>query len=162
MTHDSPQVGFNPLALLGAAIFPGLGHALGGDIKRGLCVAAGVLGLFVGGIAIGGIDVIDSKEDRVWFYGQSLVGPLAFGVDYLHQSQFKVRETTSGIVRSAYPHEGRDPITRAPIQGGTPPNRKSIGKMNEIGTLFATIAGMMNVIALIDAGFPTRAKPKSK
>jgi hypothetical protein len=28
--------------------------------------------------------------------------------------------------------------------------------MNEIGTLYSTIAGMLNLIAIIDAGFPSR------
>ncbi|GJQ29369.1 MAG: hypothetical protein HBSAPP03_12530 [Phycisphaerae bacterium] len=160
MPTPPPPSGFQPLALLGAAIFPGLGHVLGKDPKRGACVALGVLGLFFGGILIGGIDVIDSKEDRVWFYGQALVGPVAFGVDYLHQSRFKVH-APGGVVRSAYPTEGRDPTTGAPVVGGRPPNTKSIGKMNEIGTLFATIAGMMNLIAVIDAGFPVSRTRKT-
>ncbi|CAG0964666.1 hypothetical protein PHYC_00918 [Phycisphaerales bacterium] len=144
---------FQPLPFIGAFVFPGLGHAMRGDRRRGVCVGIGVLGLFLGGIFIGGIDVIDSREDRVWFYGQVLVGPLAFGVDYAHQHHFKVIDPTTRLPRSAFPGEGRDPATGVPVPG-TPPNRKSIGKMNEIGTLFATIAGMMNLIAAIDAGFP--------
>jgi hypothetical protein len=114
----------------------------------------GTCGLFVGGILVGGIDVIDRQEDGVWFIGQALVGPVAFGVDYYHQNHLKVRE--SGRLRSAYPNEGRDPISAAPIPGGTPPNRKSVGKANELGTLFCAVAGMMNLIAVLDAGFPTR------
>lgn len=151
---------FKPLALVAAALFPGLGQAVAGDIKRGACVALGILGLFFGGLFIGGIDVVDAKEDRVWFYGQALVGPLAFGVDYVHQSRFKVREPGTGVVRSAYPTEGRNPRTAEPVAGGSPPNTKSIGKMNEIGTLFATIAGMLNVIAMIDAALPGREPKK--
>jgi hypothetical protein len=40
--------------------------------------------------------------------------------------------------------------------GGEPPARKSVAKMNEIGTLFSTIAGMVNLIVVIDAGWPGR------
>jgi hypothetical protein len=32
-----------------------------------------------------------------------------------------------------------------------PPNVKSLGRVNELGTLFCTIAGMLNLIAVIDA-----------
>lgn len=152
--HDATPA-FRPLPFLGALVFPGLGHALAKERGRGLCVAVGVLGLFFGGIFIGGIDVIDSREDKVWFYGQALVGPMAFGVDAIHQKQFKVTDPATRLTRSAYPSEGRSADGK-PVPGGRPPNLKSIGKMNEIGTLFATIAGMMNLIAAIDAGFPPR------
>jgi len=126
-----------------------------GERTRGLLVSLGVLWLFFGGMLVGGIDVIDSREDRIWFVGQALVGPIAFGVDYAHQNYFKVRDPKSGEFRSAYPGEGRDPKTGIAVAGGSPPNRKSIAKINELGTLFATIAGMLNLIAMIDAAFPT-------
>ncbi|MDX2131853.1 MAG: DUF6677 family protein [Planctomycetota bacterium] len=158
--HPAPA--FRPVGLVGAIILPGLGHVLVGERPRGLCIGAGILALFFGGIFIGGIDVIDSREDPVWFYGQALVGPLAVGVDQLHQHHFKVIDPVSGVLRSAYPSEGRDPATRDATPNGTPPNRKSIGKMNEIGTLFATIAGFINLIAIIDAAVPgPRARPAS-
>lgn len=70
-------------------ILPGLGHVVRGEPKRAICAAIGVLGMFFGGILIGGIDVIDSKEDKWWFYGQAFVGPLAFGADWYHQNQLK-------------------------------------------------------------------------
>src|SRR5262245_3543709 len=119
---------FRPLSLVSAAILPGLGHIVAGDIKRGVLAGAGVLGLFFGGMRIGGIDSIDSKEDQVWFIGQALVGPLAFGVDYLHQNHFKVIvDSPAHERRSALPDEGRDPKTGKAVKGGTPPNRKSVG-----------------------------------
>jgi hypothetical protein len=33
---------------------------------------------------------------------------------------------------------------------------RSLGRMNELGTLFTTIAGMLNLIVIIDAAFHTR------
>lgn len=166
MSEHSHTADFHPLAALMAFVFPGAGHFLLGHRDRALCIAVGILGLFAGGILIGGIDVIDRKEDTIWFAGQACVGPIAFGVDYLHQTQFKLHENRSvrlpnGTVaqtttlRSARPDEGRDSQGN-PVPGGTPPNRKSIGKVNELGTLFATIAGMINLIAIIDAAWPSR------
>jgi hypothetical protein len=103
---------------------------------------------------IGGIDVIDSHEDRIWFFGQALVGPIAFGVDRLHQYHFKGIDPDTGARRSVNPDEWRDPKTgriqpAGPGQG--PPNIKSLGKMNELGTLYCAIAGMLNLIAILDA-----------
>jgi len=135
----------------------------------------GVLGLFLGGIFIGGIDVVDSKEDRIWFFGQALVGPAAFGVDALHQNRFKAYgflPATPGragvwVSRSGYPNESRvwsDANSRfewVEIPEGVssvagPPSTKSIAKMNELGTLYATLAGMLNFIIILDALMPGR------
>lgn len=164
---EHPNTGdFHPLAALLAFLFPGAGHFVLGERERAVWIAAGILGLFGGGILIGGIDVIDRKEDTVWFAGQACVGPIAFGVDYLHQARFKVHDNQTlrlqngqtvqrSTLRSARPNEGRDPQGN-PIPNATPPSRKSIGKVNELGTLFATIAGMINLIAIIDAAWPSR------
>lgn len=160
-----PADGFNPVAGIAAILFPGAGHVIRGQTERGIKIASGILGLFLGGILIGGIDVIDSKEDRVWFYGKALVGPIAFGVDFVHQNYFKVRLIVHDPRgqkiedrRSAGPDEGRDERGN-PTPGGTPPNIKSLSKVNELGTLFATVAGMLNVIVIVDAAFPTRRRP---
>ncbi len=154
--HDTPT--FRPLALLAATVLPGLGHVVSGEARRGILAGAGVLGLFFGGILIGGVDVIDAREDTAWFAGQALVGPLAFGVNHLHQTRLKVLDPKTRQLRSANPTEGRDPRTAAPIEGGTPPNRRSVGKMNEVGTLYATIAGMLNLIVILDAALPSRRR----
>lgn len=147
---------FRPLALLAGAMLPGLGHVVAGERRRGLLAGGAILGLFFGGIFIGGVDVIDAREDTAWFAGQAMVGPLAFGVNYVHQNSLKVIDPRTKQPRSARPTEGRDPRTGGPVADGTPPNRRSVGKMNEIGTLYAAVAGMLNLIAMIDAAAPAR------
>jgi len=124
--------------------------------------------MFMAGLFIGGIDCVDRKEDFVWFLGQSLNGPIAFGVDYVYQNHFKVRDTVGGPPRSTRPvfqggkfayFEGRDPqngLATVQAPGKPPPNVKSLGHMNELGTLFTTIAGFMNLICIIDAGLGRR------
>ena len=39
--------------------------------------------------------------------------------------------------------------------GESVPNRKSLAKVNELGTLYALCAGMLNLIVILDALFPT-------
>ncbi len=72
-------------------------------------------------------------------------------MDYAHQHHFKVHD--GGKLRSANPGETRDAQGNAiPARTGElPPNSKSLGRMNELGTLFCTIAGMLNLIVIIDA-----------
>lgn len=160
-----PPERFSPVAGILAIAVPGLGHLYLREVKRGLLIALGVLGLFVGGLLIGGIDVIDSQEDRIWFLGEALVGPLAFGVDQLHQTRFKAfgrdadARSHSIVWRSGYPGEQRqlDAAGRWEWDGSAaaepegPPNTKALGRMNELGTLFCAIAGMLNLIAFLDA-----------
>jgi len=174
MSHDSPRAPIDLPAGIVALLLPGAGHLLRGQVYRGLMACLGVLGLFFGGMLIGGIDVIDSKEDRIWFLGQALVGPVAFGVDTLHQKQFKAWAPVTGLTgrphwdtRSGYPNESRvwsdandryEWVAHDPddLDAPSPPNTKSIAKMNEIGTLYATLAGMLNFIIILDALIPSR------
>lgn len=174
-----------PVAAVLAVLLPGAGHLYLGYTRRAILIASGVLGLFFSGLFVGGIDTVDRREDFVWFIGQAFVGPTAFAVDYIHQHEFKVIDPHSGI-RSAHPDEYRDPRTGAPVRiipdparGPTativdandptgahtrtisparPPNIKSLGRMNELGTLFSTIAGMLNLICIIDAAAAHRRR----
>lgn len=179
MTDHESTERFQPAAMLLAAALPGAGHVFLGHARRGFCVAAGVLGLFFGGLFLGGIDSVDAQEDRIWFAGQMLVGPLAFGVNAAHQNFFKGYDPQTGRLRSPNPGEhivmearanaGRTgpgaaagagsgdllPIVRP---GGTPPARKSLARANELGTLMSAVAGMMNLIAVIDASFAARRR----
>lgn len=163
--HDAPDR-FQPVALVAAAILPGLGHVYLGYHARGLLIAAGVLAMFFSGLLIGGIDSVDSREDRVWFIGQALVGPVAFAADHINQTRFKAYAPlgSSTVLRSPYPDESIQPRPAGPngpvvpqiTPTGSPPSVKSIGRANELGTLFSAIAGMMNLLVIIDAAFNRR------
>lgn len=148
---DNPNIttDFDPIALIAAAAFPGAGHMVSGERKRGIYIASGVLGLFFGGMLIGGISVIDRYDNNTggtnwWFVAHALVGPPAFAVDYIHQKQFKSGTTTAGTPAVPPPSYAK--------------YRRSIGKAADMGTLFAAMGGMVNLIAIIDAGFPTRRR----
>lgn len=164
------EVSFDALALVCACVVPGLGHVVRKERVRAAAICVGVLGLFGTGMLVGGIDVVDRREDTPYFIGQAFVGPIAFGVDYVHQSRFKVtsyqvlsNNTRIPVLRSGFPGEWRAADGSAvkvgpgatPPAGATKPAMKSISKINELGMLFGAIAGMLNLIAIIDAGFPT-------
>jgi hypothetical protein len=90
---------------------------------RGGLIMAGVLGMFVVGVLVGGVDVIDRRNDPLWFVPQALIGPLAIAVDSVN-----LIFVTSGKI-------------------GMP----SIGRVNELGTLLTALAGLLNFAAMIDA-----------
>ena len=158
--NDSPAM--DPVAGILAVILPGAGHWYQGQVKRAILIGAGILGRFFGGTLIRGIDVVDSRQDRLWFLGQVLVGPVALATDYVHQHHFKAPDPITNKPRSPMPGEVRGPDGRwAPgAAGSRPPYSKSLGKMNEIGTLYGTVAGMLNLVVIIDALFPTARRRK--
>lgn len=184
--RDNPP--FQPVAAVAAWVLPGAGHLLLGHTRRAILISVGVLGLFATGLFIGGISCVDRKESFFWFLGQALTGPVAIGVDYVHQSSFKGYDplaldqirTTDDLAnlrkRAAAPFEtlGRKNVKlRGP--GGTvdvevpsfraadaskgegPPYTRSLGRANELGTLFCTIAGFLNLICVVDAAWRRRA-----
>lgn len=167
------SVDVNPLALVGGIAFPGLGHIISGRVKRGILAGIGVLGLFGGGLLTAGLSAVDRQQEFWWFVPQAGVGPLAFGVDWVHQNKYKVRQTVNQtsvqngapvkrtviVTRSANPDEGIDPNTGGAIplaQGASSPKVVALGKPAELGLLMCALGGMMNLIVIIDAGFPTR------
>jgi len=120
---NSQLARFDPLCLILGWVWPGLGYARIGEWRRGALVASGVLLLVVIGILVGGVDVVDRRDDYLWFLPQLLIGPLAFAIDFLNATFVK-----SGKL-------------------GTP----SLGHVNEIGTLYVALAGLMNLAAMIDS-----------
>jgi hypothetical protein len=107
----------------------------------------GVLFLYGCGILIGGIDAVDRRNDKLWFTAQSLCGPLVFATDLVNQRVIqrplpeRFDRGTPG--RRAYV-EG-DPATLKALQ------RVGIGHVNEVGTLFVALAGLMNLVVILDA-----------
>lgn len=126
-----------------ALLWPGLGHLSLGYKRRAVLAMVGVLGMFVTGLAVGGVDSVDSKEDAAWFIAQAGNGPIAFGADMVNQQLLK-----TGRVGE---------LVQAPRQGlgGTQlemvSTYKGIGAANEFGTLLIALGGLMNLILVMDA-----------
>lgn len=141
----APPREFNPQAAVLAWLWPGLGHISLGQKRRGLMIMFGVLFLVVCGVLVGGIDSVDRIDDRLWFYAQSLCGPLVLGIDLLNQ-----------IFLKNLPEESREHVT-------------GLARVNEMGTLFIALAGLMNLVVILDAlhfaprpSEPLPAQPKRR
>jgi hypothetical protein len=137
-TKSSGQ--FTPSAAILAWLWPGLGHIHLGERKRGFLVMFGVLFIFLGGVLIGGVDVVDRKDDRLWFLAQVLCGPIAVAADIANQ---KLVKPMPGDWVDRY--EKGDPDIARRLR------RKSLGHVNEMGTLYCALAGLMNLVVILDA-----------
>jgi len=116
-----------PWVVLLGWLIPGGGYWLLRERARAIIVCVVVLAVFVMGMLIGGIRVVDAPSDfspsalleKPWFIGQILTGPIS--------------------VASSVAASHVDPL------------RVAHGRSWELGTLYTAIAGMLNLLALIDS-----------
>ncbi len=139
---------FTPTAAVLAWLWPGLGHISLGQRRRGVLVMFGVLWLFVGGVLIGGIDSVDRRDNdshSLWFLAQALCGPIALAVDWTNQRWVKLEPMDPGELDRRIEQGDRAVISRL--------DRKGLGHVNEMGTLFSALGGLMNLVAILDVLF---------
>lgn len=133
---------WQPVAALLAWLIPGAGHVYLGEKARGMTVGVTIYALFLLGLLIGGIHVVDAQRSQLWFAGQLIIGPPAIAINYYRAS---LEPTYHSQALGGRPYQA---LPR-------PENRSesysvSIGRTQEIGTLFTTLAGMLNLLVIID------------
>ena len=105
---------------------PGLGHGLAGCRRHGLVVGGAVGFLWITGLWVGGLSVIDARPaplgQRSWFVAQAGVGP-------------------SCLLECAHTRMRQD---------GHPP-AMALGRGRDVGTLLLASAGLLNLMAVADA-----------
>lgn len=151
-----------PLVALAGWFVPGAGYVMIGQRARGAVVGVTILVLFVAGLLIGGIRVVDSsyiesvqqRQEREhteadaqrdarranrtyqptnpvartlqkpWFIGQVLAGPVAIA---------------SNVIATRWGGDAGAPFSHA--------------RVYEIGVLYTAVAGMLNLMAIIDSAY---------
>lgn len=121
------RAAWRPGAAFLAWVLPGLGHLFMGQRTRGWLIMFGTFFLITCGLLIGGIDVVDMQRDRLWFIAQAFNGPITFILDFLNQAFLKTAEEA----------------TQARLT--------SLGNINATGTLYIALAGLMNLVVMLDA-----------
>jgi len=121
-----PPVAKLPLTGLVAWILPGAGHLLIGERRRGVIILLTIAATFWGGVAIGGVrSTVNPAQKKLWFFAQISGGGHAV-LAYLLG------------VRS------RDGLTHdqlADARWGSA----------EVATVYTGVAGLLNVLAILDA-----------
>lgn len=146
-TAPHPAPAWNIPAAIAAWVFPGLGHALSGDLKRGIILAIAIMTLWTGGLLIGGISVIESRSPlgqfHPWFLGQALIAPSLI-IEYNHD---RYRAVTGGKPPQPETETG-EPALYEP----------AYGRPHEMGTLFTALAGLLNLLAILDVLYRTGSR----
>jgi len=153
---DPPQPA---IAGVAAWLLPGLGYWLIGEKARGVTVGVAVVILFVLGLLIGGVRVLEvptfdhagqrilntSLKDEVrskpWSIAQVMIGPIGIIGGALS-------------VDASRPDDSM-PLDPNPLSGSMSGAHLSLGsdshsRVNEIAVLYAAVAGMLNLLVIID------------
>lgn len=151
MANVTDDEGMNWVAAIMGWLVPGLGHMWIGHVHRGVFAMAGVLGLFLGGVLLGGVGVVDRKDNGLWFIAQAGAGPVAFAADWANSTWVKTGAV--GEMLDA-------PPTMVPRSTGAKVSSlRSVTSVHEIAMLYCSLAGLMNVVVLLDALVRPRYQP---
>ncbi len=139
----------NPLkAAFLAWLFPGLGHFYQGRIGKGWLYAISILSLYYLGFAMGQGKIV------YWRWVNPLNNPERFCLHYVGQF-FVGLPALPALIQATLNY-----FDMSPILGGfmaEPPQNvinglhRPLGKLVEIGTIYTTVAGLLNILAIYDA-----------
>ncbi len=152
--QSQQPVEFRPVAALAGWLLPGLGHVISGDRARGIILCITIMSLWTLGLLIGGptsLDrhtqpeeapgAVDHPRLSLWYLGQMLMAP---GVVF--------DQVQNAIPRG--PDRGRQRL----MPDKNPPFEPSFGRAFEQGQLFTALAGLLNLLVIIDVVYGKRRK----
>ncbi len=114
------------LVALAGWVVPGAGYWLIGQRSRAMTVSVTIFVLFIMGLLIGGMHVVDAPVPitqvltKPWFIGQALAGPI-------------------GIIAAKIANAWQFPMSHAALF--------------DVGTLYTAVAGMLNLLTIMDAAY---------
>ncbi len=137
---DSAPPGFrvpSPIVAMAAWLVPGLGYVLIGHRTRGITAGATIILLFFLGLFIGGAKVVEPCT--------------SYSIQGILQKPAYVGQLLTGPIAIITARIAADPSFAT-----------SHSRVNEIGTLYTAVAGMLNLLVIIDvsnrASSPREAK----
>ena len=141
-----------------AWLLPGAGYLLLGQRSRGLVVGISILLLFVGGLLIAGVRVLDVPGYNA--AGQPIQVTTAAGSTWILKAEplaeirdkpWCVPQVLTGpvsVLAGAASVWAARPSSSNPSQ---PRGAESHVRINEIGSLYCSVAGLLNLLAIIDS-----------
>ena len=157
-------------------VLPGAGYWLLGERQRAIAVGVTVILLFVGGLLVGGVRSLEvpgygthGQRINVYLYRDSRNSsqvsettgddlPYTNGVwvlrvhplDEIRNKPWSIAQVMAGplSIVSAF---GSVIASEHGPDGGPPLGAKSHARVNEIAVLYTAVAGMLNLLAMIDA-----------
>lgn len=131
-----------------AWLVPGLGHLSQGRTAKGILYAVCILSLYFLGFALGEGKIV------YWRWVNPLQNPDKFCLHYVGQF-FVGLPALPALIQSTLKYYGMDPLfggfMAEPPQNAINGLLPRFGKLIEVGTIYTTVAGLLNVLAIYDA-----------
>jgi hypothetical protein len=153
-----------------AWLVPGAGYALLGEAGRALTVGITILLLFVLGLLIGGVRVLEVPGyDAV---GKPVIAPAEQGggghwimavapFTEIRNKPWSVPQVLTGPVSIAAAVWSVQASRPDPANDNKPHADLSHSRVNEIGSLYLSVAGLLNLMAIIDAAYRAAQRSSS-
>jgi hypothetical protein len=175
-----------PVVALAAWLLPGAGYWLLGQRLRAVVVGLSIIALFIGGLLIGGVKVLDvpgygdhgqplvvvrdtgrsrdprTNEDKVVTQDRTVEDndPRSIGwvmqvhpVEEIRNKPWFIPQVLAGPL-DLVASWGSVVASRPQVPGGSVPiGARSHARTNELGVLYTAVAGMLNLLAIIDAAY---------
>jgi hypothetical protein len=122
---DNPASAF--AVAIAAWLVPGLGYVLLGQRVRGVTIGVTIFAIFAAGVLVGGIRVLDA--------------PWPVGKGGLLEKPWFMGQVLTGPMS----------LVGSFASNNVPVERTSHSRSWELGTLYTAVAGMLNLLAIIDA-----------
>jgi hypothetical protein len=131
-----------------AWLFPGLGHYYQGRTGKAILYAVCIMGLYIAGMVMGEGKVV------YWRWVNPMNNPEKFCLYYIGQF-FVGLPALPALIQGTLAHYGHSPILfgflAEPSQNQLNGLQAHLGKLVEIGTIYTTVAGLLNILAIYDA-----------
>src|SRR5687768_17271974 len=130
---------------LAAWLLPGAGYWLVGQRARGVVVGVTVALLFGFGLLVGGVRVLE-----VPYYDRNGQKTNRALVDEVRAKPWSIAQVMAGSVAIA---GGWAAVSASTADAtGVAPGEESHARVNEIAVLYTAVAGMLNLLVIIDSG----------
>jgi uncharacterized membrane protein len=116
---EANSVGFLIVIAILAWIVPGAGHYMIKEKKRSIIIFVTIVIIFLIGLYIGSIGVINPVDSKAWYLAQIMNSPIVAALGHLTSS--------------------------------APQKYRVFGRPNEIGQYYTSIAGLLNLLCIINA-----------
>jgi hypothetical protein len=131
-----------------AWLVPGGGHLYQGRTGKAILYAVCIIGLYTMGLLMGEFKIV------YWRWVNPLGNPEKFCIYYLGQFWVGL-PALPALLQGTLQHLGHDPwlggFLAEPSQTVLNGLHPKLGKLVEIGTIYTTVAGLLNILAIYDA-----------
>jgi hypothetical protein len=147
------------LVIVGALawLLPGAGHYALNEKKRGIIIFAVIAVTFLLGLYVGSIGVIDPVNAKPWFAAQLMNSPAVLLLGHhVADVYYRARDAQQRSAYAASPPDETTEESQAVVAYTV------FGRAGEIGQIYTSIAGLLNLLCIVNAVYMAHLRETRK